>query len=93
MFYTFLIGKINTDMHERTATIEGKNGYELYRILYNSVDPISVNAEFACDQAIMKLSQEWAGKVKKLNDLYEFRMLLRHQNIRRLSEKIPTTTS
>ena len=77
MLYTFLLPKINVDMHERTNTIEKKNGFELYRIIYNSVDPIAVNAEFTCDQAIMKLGFDTAGKIKNLKDLYEFRVLLK----------------
>ena len=34
--HTFLLNKINTDMHERTAMIEKKNGFELYRVIYQS---------------------------------------------------------
>ena len=75
--YTFLLGKINTDMHERTATIEKKNGFELYRVIYNSIDPISSNADFACDQAIMKMGFDAAGKIKNLKDLYEVRVALK----------------
>ena len=77
MLYTFLLGKINTDMHERTATIDKKNGFELYRVVYSSVDPIASNADFTYDQAIMKLGYDTAGKIKNIKDLYEFRVVLK----------------
>ena len=79
MLHTFLLNKINADMHERTTMIENKNGFELYRVIYQSVDPIASNALFACDQAIMQISHEHAGKIKSLKDLYQFRMLLKRK--------------
>ena len=47
-----------------------------YRSIYNSVDAIPANAEFTYDQALMQLVPMYAGKVNKLKDLYEFRVLL-----------------
>ena len=40
-------------MHDKVAGISNKNGYELYRGIYNSVDAIPANAEFTYDQALM----------------------------------------
>ena len=79
MLYSFLINKVNTDMHERASSVEKKNGFELYRIIYNAIDPIAVNATFACDQAIMSTGHEFAGKIKDLKGLYEFRVLLKRK--------------
>ena len=72
-----MLGKINTDMHEKVAGISNKNGYELYRRFYNSVDAIPANTGFKHDQAHMQLVPLYAGKVKNLKDLYEFRVVLR----------------
>ena len=63
-------------MHEHVAGISNKNGYELYRSIYNSVDAIPVNAEFTYDQALMQLVPMYAGKVKNPKDLYAFRVVL-----------------
>ena len=64
-------------MHETVVGISNNNGYELYRSIYNSVDAIPANAEFTYDQALMQLVPMYAGKVKNLKDLYEFRVLLK----------------
>jgi hypothetical protein len=34
MLHTFLLNKINADMHERTTTIEKTHGFELHRVIY-----------------------------------------------------------
>ena len=33
-------------MPEKAAGVETKNGFELYRLIYNSIDPIPANPEF-----------------------------------------------
>ena len=68
-------------MHEQVAGINNKNGYELYRSIYNSVDAIPANAEFTHNQALMQLVPMYAGKVKNLKDLYEFRVVLRKTHL------------
>ena len=75
-------------MHEHVAGINNKNGYELYRSIYNSVDPIPANAEFSHDQALMQLVPMYAGKVKNLKDLYEFRAGLRKKRLMSINKEI-----
>ena len=75
--FSWLIGKMNTDMHEKVAGITNNHGYELYRSIYNSVDAIPANADFAYDQHLMQLVPMYAGKIKNLKDLYEFRVFLK----------------
>ena len=72
--YSCLLGKVNTDMHGNGAGISNKNGYELHRSIFNSVDAIPANAEFTHDQALMQLVPMYAGKLENLKDLYEFRV-------------------
>ena len=48
--YSWLLGKINTDMHEKVADISNKNGYKLYQSITNSVDAIPANAELTYDR-------------------------------------------
>ena len=71
--------QINTKMHEKVAGINNKNGYELYRSIYNSVDAIPANAEFTYGQALMQLVPMYAGKANHSKDLYEFRVLLKNK--------------
>ena len=73
--YFCLRGKIHTDMHEKVASISNKNGYELGRSIYNSVDAIPANAEFAYNQFLMQLVPMYAGEIKNVKDLFEFRVL------------------
>ena len=77
--YSCLLGKINTDMHEKGARISNQNGYKLYRNIYNSVDAIPANAEFTYDQALMQLVPMYAGKVENPKELYEFRVVLKNK--------------
>ena len=41
--YSWLLGTIKPDMHEKVAGISNKNGYELYLSIYNSVNAIPAN--------------------------------------------------
>ena len=77
MLHSWLLGKINTDMHEKVAGISNNNVYELYRSMYNFVDAIPANAEFTYNQALMQLVTMYTGKVENLKDLYEFMVALK----------------
>ena len=79
MLHSWLLGKINTDMHEKVAGISNKNGYELYRSINNSVGAIPANAELTYDQALMQLVPVYSGKSKQLKGLYEFRVVLNNK--------------
>ena len=55
LLWTYLIHKTNVDMHEKAAGIPNKSGLELYRLIYNSVDAIPVNAEFHMNHQLTAL--------------------------------------
>ena len=68
--YSWLLGTIKPDMHEKVAGISNTNGYEL---------AIPANAEFAYDQSLMQLVPMYAGKFKNLKDLYKLRAVLKNK--------------
>ena len=74
--YSWLLGKINTDMHGKVAGIGNKNGNEFNRSIYISVDAVPANAELYYNQAFMQLVPMYAGKVENLTDLYGIRVVL-----------------
>ena len=47
--YTYLLGKLNTELHSKTVGVEGKNGFEVYRQICNIVDAIPANYQFYLD--------------------------------------------
>ena len=44
--WTYLLGKLNTDLHGKSVGIEDRNGLELYRLVVKSIDDIPENAKF-----------------------------------------------
>ena len=64
-------------MHEKVAGIGNGHGYELYRVIYNSVDAIPANAEFAYDHLLMQIVPLYAGKIKNLKGLCALRVLFK----------------
>ena len=58
--YAWQLTKISTEMHEKTLGISGKNEFELYRAIYNSVDSMPQNAEFNYRQQLMQLVLQYA---------------------------------
>ena len=77
--YVYLLTKINSDMHDKTSSITSKNGFELYRLIYNSVDSIPMNAEFHFEHQLTQLTVDWQPKIKNFKDLYGFRIHLKKQ--------------
>ena len=75
--YTFLLSKLNTDLHGKTIGIEDRNGLELYRQVVQSVDQIPDNAKFLMGADIGNLVHKYGDKVKDLKSLYGFRLLLK----------------
>ena len=70
-----MLNKINTETHEKPALVTNKNGFELYRLIYNMIDSIPENAAFYLDQQFMDMSHEWKPKIKSLKDLYTFKVV------------------
>ena len=44
--WNFLLGRLNADLYSKTLSIEGRNGFELYRQVVRAVDEIPENAKF-----------------------------------------------
>ena len=75
--FNFLVNKLNTELHEKTIGIEKKNGFELYRLVYNSVDALPENAAWHLDAQIMALPQHCKAMIKGIKELYGFRLHLK----------------
>ena len=43
--YTYSPGKLNTELHGKTIGIDDRNGFELYRLINESVDALPANAK------------------------------------------------
>ena len=44
--FTFLLSRMNTELHGKTIGIEGRNGLDLYRQVVQALDDIPGNAKF-----------------------------------------------
>ena len=44
--YAYLMGKWSADLYDRVASIESKNGFEVYRQIPQMIDAVPANAEF-----------------------------------------------
>ena len=44
--WTYLFGKLNTNLHSKSVSIENRNGFELYRLVVTAIDKIPENAKF-----------------------------------------------
>ena len=75
----YLVGKLSSDLHNRTLGIEHKNGFELYRQVCQLIDPIAENAKFHMNNDLNNLTKQYGGKVVDLKTLYGFRLLLKRQ--------------
>ena len=78
-FHSYLLGKLNTDLHSKTLGVPAKNGFELYRLICNLVDAVPENASFIMGAELMGLVKMHADKIKNLKDLYGFRLLLKRK--------------
>ena len=75
--YTYLVGKLITDLHSKIISVEGKNGLEVYRLMCNAIEPTPKNYEFYLSSQFTLMPQMYADKIKGLTELYAFRMLLK----------------
>ena len=73
--HSYLVSKLNTELHGKTINIENKNGFEMYRQICNIVDALPENYKFYLDTQLMLLTQH-SDKIKGLKELYGFRLLL-----------------
>ena len=78
--HAYLVGKLNTDLHERTVGITGKNGFETYRQVCQISDAVPENADFFMNAELQNLVSRHVSKVTDLKTLYGFRLLLKKKN-------------
>ena len=76
---SYLICKLNTDLHTKTFGLEHKNGFELYRVVCQLVDAIPENAAFHLNNELLNLTKQYGSKVVDLRTLYGFRLLLKRK--------------
>ena len=78
--YAHLMGKLSTDIYDRVASTESKNGFEAYRQIAQMIDAFPENAEFAMNAELLQLASVHGPKVRDLKLLYAFRLLLKKRN-------------
>ena len=79
--YTYLVGKLNHALHEKTTGIESRNGLELYRLINESVDAVPENTKLFLNSKFMGLLKEYADKIKNIKDLWNLRQLMKRQAV------------
>ena len=67
--FTYLLGKLNTELHGKSVSVKNRNGLEIYRLVSQSVDALPTNAKFyfACQPTTF--AKEYP-EVKSIKDLY-----------------------
>ena len=73
----FLVGKLNSNLHDKTVGVEHRNGFELYRQICQIVDAVPENASFHMKNEITGLMKTYGPKVNDLKSVYGFRLLLK----------------
>ena len=58
---SYLICKLNTDLHTETFGLGHRNGFELYRLVCQLVDAIPENAAFYPNKELLNLTQMLGG--------------------------------
>ena len=74
---SYLICKLNTDLHTKTFGLDHLNGFELYRLVCQLVDAIPGNAAFHLNNELLNLTKMHGRTVTDLRTLYGFRLLLK----------------
>ena len=78
--YAYLINQLNTDLHDRIISIEGKNGFEVYRQVAQILDAVLENAPFIINAELLQLATLHGPKVRHIWWLYGFMLLLKKKN-------------
>ena len=68
--YTYLLSKLNTELHTKTIGVEDKKGLEVYRLICNTVDAVLENYKFYPDSQFTAMPQTYSDKIKCLKELY-----------------------
>ena len=75
--WTYLLSKLNTELHGKSISIDGRNGFELLRQVIRTVDDIPENAKFLMGAELSAMVEKYGAKVKDLKSMYGFRLLLK----------------
>ena len=75
--YTYLLSKLNIELHSKTIGVEDKNGLEVYQLICNTVDAVPDNYQFYLDSQLTAMPQIYGDQIKGLKELYSFRMMLK----------------
>ena len=71
---------MNSDFHGRILSIEGKNGFEVYLQIAQTIDAVPDSAGFVMNAELLQLATLHGPKVRDLRSRYGFRLLLKKQN-------------
>ena len=80
LMHAYLIDKLNTDLHDKTVTVEDKNDLEIYRQMFQIVDAVPENAALFMNAELQQLAKVYGPKDVDLKTLYAFRLLLKKKN-------------
>ena len=61
--WNFLLSKLNAELYSKTLSIEGRNGFELYRQVVRAVDEMPENAKFFMGAEIANFVHKFGDKV------------------------------
>ena len=64
LLYAYIIGKLNTDLQDRILSIEGKNVFEVYRQIAQTIDVVPVNVSFVMNAELLQLATLHGPKVR-----------------------------
>ena len=59
----YLIGKLNTSLHDKTVSVEHTNGFEVYRQICQIMDAVLENAKFHMTNELSNMVKTHGGKV------------------------------
>ena len=74
------MGKLSTDLYDRVASIESKNGFEVYHQIAQMIGAVSDNAEFVMNAELLQPASVDGPKVRDLKSLYVFGLPMKKRN-------------
>ena len=75
--FTYLMSRLNTDLHTKTVSVENNHGLEVYCQICNILDAVPENLKFFLDSQFTALPQVYGEKIKGLKGLHNFRPMLK----------------
>ena len=75
-----LISRLSSDLYDQVASIESRNGFEVYRQISQMIDAVPENVESVMNAELLQLASTHGQKVHDLKSLYTIRLLLKKRN-------------